>query len=80
MIEHSFTTKIQEILHNEFGEQSDAIFAASELIRYLNVKTRSAERGAKARNNFANLYAVYILVEDYIEHGYPQSGDYAQAV
>jgi hypothetical protein len=78
MAQHSFTSKIQEILRQEFGEQSDAIFAASELIQYLNVKTRSAERGAKARNNFANLYALYILVEDYIEHGYLESGDYAQ--
>jgi hypothetical protein len=39
----------------------------------LNVKTRSANRGSKSRGSFANHYALYVLVEDYINKGYCDS-------
>jgi len=32
----------------------------------LNEKTRSTNRGSKARGSFANLYAIYVIIEDYI--------------
>ena len=47
------------------------------LIRYLNEKTRSANRGSKARGSFANLYAIYVIVEDYIIKGYNKKGRYS---
>jgi len=47
------------------------------LLQYLNLKTVSATRGSKARSSFANVYAVYVLIEDYIEHGYHRKGDYS---
>ena len=42
----------------------------SYLIRYLNNKTKSASRGSKSRASFANHYAIYVLVEDYISKGF----------
>ena len=36
----------------------------SPLLQYINIKTRSASRGSKSRSSFANLYAIYVLVED----------------
>jgi hypothetical protein len=37
---------------------------------YLNNKTRAANRGSKARGAFANHYALYVVVEDYINKGF----------
>ena len=76
-MEHSFTQKIKEVLAKYFSEKSDDIFAQSSLLQYLNIKTKSASRGSKARSSFANLYAVYILIEDYIKEGFVESGNYS---
>jgi hypothetical protein len=76
-MKHSFTENIEQILKQEFGKNADEIFEKSLLIQYLNEKTRSAGRGSKARGSFANLYAVYVIVEDYIANGYDKKGDYS---
>ena len=74
---HAFTPTILDVLKEEFGKLGADIFRQSDLIQYLNEKTRSAARGAKARGSFGNIYAIYVLVEDYISHGFDESGDYA---
>lgn len=76
--EHSFTPVIREILRKSFGECADAIFHESLLVQYINEKTRSADRGSKARGSFANLYSLYVIVEDYLSHGFHEarSGKY----
>ena len=70
LVEHSFTGTIIEILSRHFGEAANDIFAASPLLGYLNSKTKAANRGSKARGAFANHYALYVIIEDYIEHGF----------
>jgi hypothetical protein len=63
--EHSFTVVIAEILEELFGQEvAKEVVERSDLVGYLNLKTRSASRGSKARGSFANLYAIYVLVED----------------
>ncbi len=69
-MEHEFTPVIREILKNHFGTLSEEIFDRGYLLRYLNLKTKSAVRGSKSRGAFANNYAVYVLVEDYISKGF----------
>lgn len=55
------------------------IFDNSPLIQYLEKKTKSVNRGSKARGSFANIYAIYVLTEDYINHGYDKpSSDYSK--
>ena len=76
MKEHGFTPVIREILRRHFGELSDDVFDKSELVQYLNIKTISASRGSKARGSFGNLYAIYVLVEDYIAKGFVKDGGY----
>lgn len=71
--EHGFTVEIKNILRFYFGENADEIFSKSSLIRYLNIKTKSANSGAKARGSFANLYAIYVLIEDYIQKDYHET-------
>lgn len=67
---HPFTEVILEILRRRFGDEAEDIFDKSLLLQYLNIKTRSANRGSKARGAFANHYALYVLVEDYIKQGF----------
>ncbi len=72
-MEHAFTQQIKAILRKKFGALYEAIYEKSPLLQYLNIKTVSATRGSKARGNFGNIYAVYVLVEDYVE-GHFHSG------
>ncbi len=76
-MEHEFTQQIQAVLRSDFGEAAEDIFEKSELLQYLNIKTISATRGSKARGSFANLYALYVLIEDYLNHGFDQHSGYS---
>lgn len=77
--EHSFTRTIRKVLESFFGKNAEAVLESSLLIQYLNEKTKSANKGSKARGSFANLYSIYVVVEDYINHGYHKAkeGKYA---
>ncbi|MBI4548526.1 MAG: restriction endonuclease [Ignavibacteriae bacterium] len=75
-MEHAFTKTIKSILDKNFLKSSETIFSKSELIQYLNIKTKSANKGSKSRGSFANLYAIYVLVEDYRANGFHKSGNY----
>ncbi len=77
-MEHEFTKKIKEILEKNFGNISDRVFSESDIIQYLNIKTKSASKGSKSRGSFANLYAVYVLVEDYLSKEFHKTGKYAE--
>ena len=67
---HDFTPTILQVLHRHFGNDANDVFKASPLLAYLNIKTRAAQRGAKARAAFANHYALYVVIEDYIQKGF----------
>ncbi len=77
-MKHNFTNTIKEVLEEYFGENSEQIFKNSELIQYLNIKTVSADRGSKSRGSFANIYAIYVLVEDYINNEFHKKGKYSK--
>ena len=68
--QHTFTSVIIDVLQRHFGEYAEDIFQASPILGYLNNKTKAANRGSKARCAFANHYALYVLVEDYIKNGF----------
>lgn len=77
-MEHTFTNKIRAILNRHFGALADEVLEKSDLLRYINLKTRSAEKGSKSRSAFANLYAIYVIAEDYLQQGFHQKGDYSK--
>jgi hypothetical protein len=60
-VEQVFTETIKEVLKKHFGEQFEEIFENSQLIQYLNQKTKSANRGARASlaNDFQNRKGEY---------------------
>lgn len=70
MKEHGFTAQIRQILFEDFGDIAEDILQRSELLTYINYKTSSANKDAKARGSFGNLYAIYVLVEDYVSNNF----------
>jgi len=77
-MEHDFTPVISKALTRHFGIAAQDLFEKSPLLQYINLKTVSATRGSKARSSFTNLYAIYVLVEDYVAHGFHKKGDYSK--
>lgn len=77
-MENPFSARIQQILRDEFSHQAESVYEASPLIQYIALKTRSAQKGSKSRGSFANLYAIYVLVEDYLANGFDKSGEYSK--
>ena len=73
---HAFTSTIVEVLHSHFDEDAVDVLVASPILGYLNQKTKSANRGSKARGSFANHYALYVVIEDYINNGYAEDFDH----
>ena len=68
--QHTFTSVIIEVLQRHFGEYAKDILQTSPILGYLNNKTKAANRGSKARGAFANHYALYVIIEDYINNGF----------
>ena len=69
---------IMDIIEHHYSKRDAAIlFSNSTLLQYLEKKTKSVDRGSKARGSFANIYAIYVLVEDYINKGYLHSKNYS---
>ena len=74
MMRHDFTNKIIFQIENSIELDGEEVLNASPLLGYINIKTKSANRGSKARSSFANLYAIYVLVEDYIKVFFEKKG------
>jgi len=77
-MEHEFTKIIKNILRKNFKKASEEIFSGSQIIQYLNIKTKSASKGSKSRGSFENLYAIYVLVEDYLSKGFRKTHKYTE--
>ncbi len=75
--DHLFTNTIWDILNKHYKGLASEILNCSELIQYLNFKTKAANRGSKSRAGFANHYAIYVLIEDYLKNGFDKSGTYS---
>jgi hypothetical protein len=68
ILQHDFTQTIIAILNKYFPVYGDIILNNSQLLQYINIKTKAANRGSKSRASFANHYAIYVLVEDYLNN------------
>lgn len=75
-MEATFESHIKKYLQDKYGDVAEDLYNLSYLIQYLVHKTKSANKGAKARGSFANLYAIYVIVEDYLNNKYDRRGDY----
>lgn len=74
---HDFTDEIVTILDRNTKGQGEELLNSCEIIQYLNIKTKAANRGSKSRAGFANHYAIYVLVEDYLNGNFDKKGGYS---
>ena len=66
---------------SKYYEETTAkkILQGAYILQYLDNKTKSVDRSAKARGSFESIYAIYVLIEDYIKHGYTSNDlDYSK--
>ncbi|BAZ80825.1 restriction endonuclease [Sphaerospermopsis kisseleviana CS-549] len=68
IVRHEFTQTIIDILDEYFPGYGEIVLSNSQLLQYINIKTKAANRGSKSRASFANHYAIYVLVEDYLRN------------
>ena len=68
---------ITDILYKKLDINiANELLEKSCLLQYLQKKTLSVKRDSKARGSFANIYAIYVLIEDYLSSGYFGTGKY----
>jgi len=77
VLNHDFTNQIIDIINSHFDNRGTALLRSSEILQYLNIKTKAANRGSKSRAGFANHYAIYVLIEDYLNGSFDSKGGYS---
>lgn len=77
-MESTFESYIKRYISTKYGKDSEQLFNLSYILQYLVHKTKSANKGAKARGSFANLYAIYVIVEDYLNNNFDIRSDYSK--
>lgn len=74
---HDFTQEIITIIDRNTNGKGEELLKQSEIIQYLNIKTKAANRGSKSRAGFANHYAIYVLIEDYLNGSFDKNHSYS---
>jgi len=59
ILQHDFTQTIIDTVNKYFPGYGDIIVSNSQLLQYINIKTKAANRGSKSRASFANHYAIF---------------------
>ena len=78
LLKHEFTDTILEILNCNLSNSGEDFLRSSEMLQYLNIKTKAANRGSKSRASYANIYAIYVLVEDYVKGNFGKNNPYSE--
>lgn len=78
MVKHEFTAIIIRQIEQELHVSGEELINFAPLLEYINIKTRSANKGSKSRGSFANLYAIYVLLEDYIKTVFAEHKKYSE--
>jgi len=71
-----FNEVIRDIIVEDFSELDSSSIYGMPIIQYIVKKTVSANKGSKARSGFASLYALYVLIEDYINKDFHIKDEY----
>jgi hypothetical protein len=78
MVKHEFTTTIIKQIEQDLNVKGEELIQYASLLEYINIKMRSANKGSKSRGSFANLYAIYVLLEDYIKVVFEEKVNYSK--
>lgn len=61
---------IKEILEKNYGDSWENFYNKSDLIKYLNLKSKAIHSDSKARRSLANWYAIYAILDSYVKHDF----------
>jgi hypothetical protein len=78
MVKHEFSNTIIRQIEQDLSIKGEELIRYAPLLEYINIKTKSADRGSKSRGSFANLYAIYVLLEDYIKVVFKEHKNYSE--
>jgi len=78
MVKHEFTSEIICQIEKDLNVKGEELIKVAHLLEYINIKTRSANKGSKSRGSFANLYAIYVLLEDYVNVVFEEKKKYSE--
>lgn len=78
MVKHEFTNEIINQIELDLKVKGEELIKFAPLLEYINIKTRSANKGSKSRGSFANLYAIYVLLEDYVKIVFEEKKNYSE--
>jgi hypothetical protein len=78
VVKHEFTPVIIRLIEQDLQINGEELVKVSPLLEYINIKTRSVNKGSKSRGSFANLYAIYVLLEDYIKIVFEEHKNYSE--
>jgi len=78
MVRHEFTSEIISQIEKDLNVKGEELIKFAPLLEYINIKTKSANKGSKSRGSFANLYAIYVLLEDYIKVVFEEKKNYSE--
>jgi Ca2+-binding EF-hand superfamily protein len=78
MVKHEFTNEIINQIEKDLNVKGEDLIKFAPLLEYINIKTKSANKGSKARGSFANLYAIYVLLEDYVKVVFEEKIKYSE--
>jgi hypothetical protein len=67
---------IKDILLEDFGDEYENIFNQSDLLQYLDLKTSAIFGNSKTRKSLANIYAIYSILNFYIDTFYNDPEEY----
>ena len=67
---------VQEILEKHFPGQAQQIYTESLLIQYLDKKSGAIHGTAKTRRSLANYYAIYSILNFYVEDFFNNPNEY----
>ena len=67
---------VQKILEKHFPRQSHRIYAESLLIQYLDKKSGAIHGTAKTRRSLANYYAIYSILNFYVDEFFSNPDEY----
>ena len=64
---HGFSKRFISAVEENVETDAKQTIVASHLLSYLHDKMKAAERDSKSRKSFGNIYAIFVVVEDYRE-------------
>lgn len=75
LMDKEIESYIKQILKDDFGDNWKKVYEASNLIKYLNLKSGAIHGNSKSRRSLANWYVIYAILHSYEKEGFVDNKD-----